>query len=109
VRLSELKPSCNSSPIRAELSGSNTCTALGITAQSAAPVLALCRQLIRAGHDPATPLEAYRGDTLALRIKSIGQAARLKIGQSGSGTPIFAYADGADTAPPVRQNREAAE
>ena len=40
-------------PIRAELTGSNLCSALGITARAAAPVLALCRQLVAAGHDPA--------------------------------------------------------
>jgi hypothetical protein len=96
------------STIRAELSGSDTCTALGITAQSPSPVLTLCRQLVEAGHDPATPLDAYRGEALALRVRSIDQAARLRIGTSGSGAPIFAYAPAADTAPPVRQNREAA-
>jgi hypothetical protein len=76
--------------------------------KSQSPVLALCRKLIDAGHDPATALEVYRGDTLALRVGSIGQAARLKIGSSGSGTPIFVYADGAVIASPVRQNEETA-
>jgi len=60
--------------IRAELSD-DTCSALGITAKADAPVLALCRKLVDAGHDPATPLEVYRGDTLALRVKSIGLGA----------------------------------
>ena len=34
--------------------------------------------VVEAGHDPATPLEAYRGDTLCLRVNSIGRAARLE-------------------------------
>jgi hypothetical protein len=50
-------------PIRAELVGDDACTALGKTVKSPSPVLALCRKLVDAGHDPATPLEAYRGAT----------------------------------------------
>jgi hypothetical protein len=44
-------------PIRAQLAG-DICTALGLTAKSDSPVLALCRMLVDAGHDPSTPLEA---------------------------------------------------
>ena len=61
--------------IRADLKGDDSCTALGLAVRSPSPVRALCRKLIDAGHDPATPLEAYRGDALVLRVKSIGQAA----------------------------------
>jgi hypothetical protein len=42
------------------------------TRQGDAVVCALCRRLVEAGHDPATPLEIYRGATLALRVRSIG-------------------------------------
>jgi len=50
----------------ANLVGSDICTAAGIIARSYAPVLALCRRLIQqAGYDPATPLQVYRGATLA--------------------------------------------
>jgi hypothetical protein len=31
--------------------------------------------LIQAGHDPAEPAEAWRGETLCLHIRSIGEAA----------------------------------
>jgi hypothetical protein len=61
--------------ICAELVGSERCTALGITARSTAPVLALCRALIEAGQDPDRPLRAYRGDVLCLRVHSIGKGA----------------------------------
>lgn len=44
--------------IRADLEGDDTCSALGVTVRSSSPVLALCRQLVDAGHDPTTPLEA---------------------------------------------------
>jgi len=40
---------------------------------------------MEAGHDPSTPLEAYRGGMLALRVKSIGQAAKLQVNSHGTG------------------------
>jgi hypothetical protein len=40
----------------------------------AAPILGVCRALVTG----ATPLEAYRGDTLCVRIRSLGQAAELE-------------------------------
>ena len=71
--------------IRAELIGSNRCAALGITVSATAPVLALCRQLIAAGHDPGLPLEAWRGPILCLRVRSIGEAAELRLATHGGG------------------------
>ena len=71
--------------IRADLIDSDACTALGLTCNSASPVLALCRALVEAGHDPATPLEAYRGKTFCLRIRSICECAELEINGKGSG------------------------
>jgi hypothetical protein len=44
--------------IRAELVGGEQASALGITVNQYSPVIGLCRALIKAGHDPATPLEA---------------------------------------------------
>jgi hypothetical protein len=76
--------------IRAELIGDDACTALGLTARGAAPVLALCRSLIEAGHDSTTPLETWRGKTFCLRVSSIGQGARLTVRAAGSGCPAFA-------------------
>jgi hypothetical protein len=78
------------SPIRAEITG-NTCTALGITARDrdGSPVLKLCRKLIEGGHDPATPLHAYRGDTLCLKVRSIGEAARLRVSSGGGFEPLL--------------------
>jgi hypothetical protein len=71
--------------IHAELIGSDVCTAAGITVRSATPVLALCRRLIATGHDSATALHVYRGNTLALRVRSIGEAADLEIDGKGCG------------------------
>jgi hypothetical protein len=79
-------PISSGNQIRAEIVGCDRCTALGIEARTtAAPVLALCRLLIAAGHDPASPLDAYRGGTLCLRIRAIGEAAGLDINAKGSG------------------------
>ncbi len=76
-------------PLRAELVGSNRCTAAGITASGQAAVLALCRQLIAAGFDPTMPLRCYRGDTLALRVRGIGEGARLTVKDNRLGRPVF--------------------
>jgi hypothetical protein len=76
-------------PICAVLSGDNRCEAEGLTATAAAPVLAMCRTLVAAGHDSARPLHAYRGDTLALTVTSIGWGARHAVNNS-CGTPSLA-------------------
>src|SRR5215831_13826091 len=95
--------------IRAELIGSNACSALGITACGHAPVVALCELLIEAGHDPNRALLAYRGETLCLRVRSIAEGATLAVEDDRRGTPRFrrrrARGDGA--APYVAQIREA--
>jgi hypothetical protein len=71
--------------IRADLIGSDTAVALGLIINSSSPVLALCRALVEAGHDPAIPLEAYRGNVLCLRVRSIGEGARLELNGHGTG------------------------
>ena len=97
------------STICAELIGSDTCAALGLTVKSGAPVLVLCRKLIEAGHDPDTPLEAYRGDTLCLRVRSIGEAARLRMDTDKTGRPVFKREKTTAQASLVEFRREAAE
>ena len=85
--------------IRVELAGSDTCSALGITARSSSPVLALCRRLLDAGHDRATPMQIFRGETLALTVRSIGEAAGLEVNHRGTG--FVARCEGRP-APPMR-------
>jgi hypothetical protein len=91
--------------IRAQLLGNHTCSALGITVSSGAPVLALCRKLVEAGHDTSLPLEAWRGDTLCLRVRSIGESAQLEINGEGNG---FRPRREPDAGLPVRRSRGAA-
>jgi hypothetical protein len=74
-------------PIRAKLDGSDRCEAVGISVRGYSPVLDLCRQLLDAGYDPASPLEAWRGKTLCLRVSAIGEAARLTVADDRHGTP----------------------
>jgi ribosomal protein L19 len=90
--------------IRAKLIADESCSALGITVRGPAPVLALCRRLVEVGHDPATAIEAWRGDVLCLQIRSIGQAAQLRLATHGIG---FERLCGCTGASPVRQNRVA--
>jgi hypothetical protein len=71
--------------ITARLDGSDHASAEGISVTSPSPVLALCRKLIAAGYDPALSLVAYRGGALALRVRSIGEVAQLRVGGHGIG------------------------
>jgi hypothetical protein len=100
--------------LRAELSGSTICSAAGQVAIGHTPILALCRELIDAGHDRSTPLEAWRGPTLCLRIGSIGEGARLTVDEHNgtrfakwkpfcrsAGSPRIAPSRRAATTPPV--------
>jgi hypothetical protein len=100
---SRAQHSKNQTSITAELIGNDTCTALGVTARGHAPVLRLCRLLVEGGLDPARPLLVYRGETLALRVRMIGEGAALTVRQSTTdGRPRFARLNG-DVRPPVRE------
>ena len=74
-------------PIRATLIGSHRSDAEGISARGCAPVLDLCRELLAAGFNSASPLEAWRGEILCLRVRSIGEGARLTVADDRHGTP----------------------
>jgi hypothetical protein len=56
----------------------------------------ICGKLLEAGIDPAERLEIYRGSTLALRVRSIGEGARLEPASNGVG---FRWACEAGQAP----------
>jgi Fe2+ transport system protein FeoA len=61
------KPACveQPAPLTAELSGSDTAIACGITVRSCSPVLALCRRLIVAGMNPDAALTVHRRGLVA--------------------------------------------
>ena len=97
------RPQANVQAIRAEIDA-DICTSAGIAGRGTTPVLALCRQLLAAGLNPDQAMEVYRGATLALRIRSIGEAAGLEINSKGTG---FVPARAVRTASPMRKKREA--
>jgi len=79
-----------SNAIIAHLSSDSYCSALGLTVRSASPILALCRKLIEVStYAPDTPLDAYRADTLCLRVRSIGEAVGLTVASAGNGCPVL--------------------
>jgi hypothetical protein len=84
--------------IHAELSSDTIAVSCGVEVRTGSPVLALCRELVAEGCNPATRLEAYRGDTLCLTVRSIGEAAKLEVSGHGAG---FTRARDGGSAPPV--------
>jgi hypothetical protein len=56
-----------------------------MTVTGSSPALNLCRELIERNYDPALPLVALRGQTICLKIRSIGEADRLRVGSHGVG------------------------
>lgn len=61
----------------------------GRTVKSDAPILDLCRALIRGGVDPDTPLVAMRDGRPAVIVRSIGNGARFTVRDGISGKPKF--------------------
>jgi hypothetical protein len=95
----------NTQAIRAELAGSDRCSAADIAVRAPLPILKMCRRLIEAGHDRRRNLVCYRGDTLALTISSIGHGARLEINAKDSG---FVRHRAVRPTPPICQNQRGA-
>jgi hypothetical protein len=75
--------------VRAELIDSDVCTALGIRTRGFAPVLGLCRLLLKAGINPAAQVEAWRGKTLCISITSVAYGSALAVDDGRNGTPRF--------------------
>jgi hypothetical protein len=87
--------------VRAELAWDDHATACGIVARGSSPVLKLCRLLVDAGHDPSRPLEAWRNGVLCLGVRSIGEAAGLRVNNKGT---AFVWAAAVPTATPIDLN-----
>jgi len=54
------------------------------------PILSYCRQLIKQGVHPRTKLNVYRGDILALSVKTINMGAKLTVEEDRNVGPRFA-------------------
>jgi hypothetical protein len=87
-----------STTLHAQLVRSDTAVAAGITARGTSPVLLLCRKLLAVGHDPATPMQVWRGNTLCLSIRSIDAAAGLRVNTHGT---AFIRDAARPTGPPI--------
>ena len=100
-------------PIRATLIGSDRWSAEGISARGYDPVFDLCRELVAPGRNPTSPLEAWRGETLCLRVGSIGEGARLAVAHDRDGTPCLRRrqerSQGHGAGSPVAQNANGRE
>jgi hypothetical protein len=102
IRRLSTPPWLASQAIRAELVGDKTCRAQGVTVcGNPTPILKLCRKLVKAGVNPTRPLHAFRGDTLCLVVRSIGEAAALEINSKGTG--FIKHRASVRTASPVRR------
>lgn len=56
---------------------------------TATPVLTYCRQLMDDGVEPDTEVHVYRGDILAIKVRKLGEAAKLTVQDNKYGTPVF--------------------
>jgi hypothetical protein len=100
--------------IACQIIGFDRCAYDGLVVKHNAPVLAMCRKLIEAGYDPERPIEAYRGETLCLKIRTIAEGARLTVEEGPNGPRLVPFRKLADakrpaktcvTAPPMRPTR----
>lgn len=84
-------PMTRTNTIEAKLTGDAICTAEGHTVKAGTPVIVLCRALVEAGYDPASPMKVYRGirsrSPFALSVKPLGCALRAKATASPSIKP----------------------
>ena len=99
------------SVITAALIGADTARAGDISCRGKSPVFALCRALLAAGADPSSKLECYRGDVLALTVKSVGIGAKLTIRETVTDGPRVVRwkpLQDRDVFVPVRQNDDPA-
>ncbi len=97
--------------VRAELHGNDTARSGDLIARGRSPVFSLCRALLAAGADPDARLECFRGDVLALTVKTIGAGAALTIEESATrGPKVVRWKpfSRADVEPHVRPNDDPA-
>jgi hypothetical protein len=83
--------SCQKHIIACQIIGSDRCTYDSLVVKHNAPVLAMCRKLIEAGYDPERPLQAYRGDTLCLKVRTIAEGARLTVEEGPNGPRLVPF------------------
>jgi hypothetical protein len=96
--------------IIAQLSSDTIASVAGstIAVHIGSPVLALCRKLVEAGYPSSAEVECYRGETLSLRVRSIGEAAGLYVAATTTGRPVFRREHNRAPASPMHRSKPAA-
>ena len=95
----------NNFPLKAQLTGSRHCEALGVVATSNAPVLKLCRELLAQSVNPDQALVVYRKGIEALRVRPIRDSAGLTIKEPDRGQAYFVNGPPPSHPPsPMRKN-----
>jgi len=89
--------------ITAQLVGNDIAVADNITANGA---LDLCRRLLTAGAKPNAELICYRGEQIALRVRSIGAGAKLTVREDGLRVVPWKAFSRRAAASPIRQTCE---
>jgi hypothetical protein len=99
-------PQSQDLPLYAELTGDNFASLGEIVVRGRTPVLSLCRELLAQGVDPDQALEVYRRGVLALKVRSIGEGAKLTVEESSDGRPRFRKFRpwGSEGSPPSAKN-----
>ena len=95
--------------LRIELSSdtiASVSSASSLAVHIGSPVIALCRKLVEAGYPSSAEIECYRGETLSLHVRSIGEAAKLYV--AATGRPVFRREASRVRAPLVSQSEPAA-
>ncbi len=90
-------------PIIAQLVGNDVAIANGIKASGA---LDLCRRLIAAGAHHNSALVCYRGDCVALRVRSIGIGAKFTVREDGLRVVPWKAFSPRTVRPAMRQNTQ---
>jgi len=97
--------------LRIELSSdtiASVSSASSLAVHIGSPVIALCRKLVEAGYPSSAEIECYRGETLSLHVRSIGEAAKLYVAATTTGRPVFRREASRVRAPLVSQSEPAA-
>jgi hypothetical protein len=96
--------------IVAQLSSDSIASVAGstIAVHIGSPVLALCRKLTEAGYPSSAEVECYRGETLSLHVRSIGEAAKLYVAATTTGRPVFRREHNRAPASPMRRSEPSA-
>lgn len=102
LHISNITLRASALPIKAELSGSRSCSAAGLSVDAYAPVCALARQMIRNGFGPERGLEVHRGSVLCF-VTTLATAAALTVEDGPDGVARFRpyRPPGLGVAPPI--------